>query len=71
MTVPLELVEELTHPVRVERMLLFLYAELLKPLEVALGPLGLNGATGALRDCWLLCISYTLPMVIAYIHHQR
>ena len=41
-TVPLELVEQLTHPVRVEGVSLFLDAEVLKHLEVALGPLGIG-----------------------------
>lgn len=44
--VPLELVEELMHPVSVEGMLLFFHAECFKHLEVARGFVS-NGGTGA------------------------
>ena len=71
-TVRLELVEELTHPVRLEGVLRFLYAELLKHLEVAGGPLGIWVKWGHRPPVQLLVIMHILPLsaVIVYIHHQ-
>ena len=68
-----ESVEELTHPVSVERVSLFLYTEPLKHLEVALGPLGIGVKWGHPASCAI--VGYypyptTFSMVIVYIHHQ-
>ena len=55
-----ESVEELTHPVSVERVSLFLYTEPLKHLEVALGPLGIGVKWGHRPPAQLLVIIHIL-----------